>query len=306
MREIYSLAAMQHGVISRGQLSAAGFGRSAVHRRVEAGYFFRLDHGVYAVASSSPTWERQLMAALMSRTEAVVGNTSAGYLLGLKNCHPGQPVIVVPKSSNVRSRLARIIESDQFDKLATTGVRGFRVTTVPETLLSLAADLAPDELGSSFDHALLTGRLDLDAMKIVFDREVGRRPRGIKALRALTAHALPTAPSLGSSFLEGLLEKMIRSLPVAGWTREYLFALGDRPARADLFIPDWALVVEADGRNWHMRRADFEHDRRRDNELATRGIQVLRYTYRMLTEEHDRCRAELLAVGNVRSARRSA
>ena len=42
--------------------------------------------------------------------------------------------------------------------------------------------------------------------------------------------------------------------------------------------PDWNLVIEADGRNWHARVEDFEEDRRRDNELATRGIQVLRFT----------------------------
>jgi very-short-patch-repair endonuclease len=42
--------------------------------------------------------------------------------------------------------------------------------------------------------------------------------------------------------------------------------------------PDWNLVIEADGRHWHARVEDFEEDRRRDNELATRGIQVLRFT----------------------------
>lgn len=66
--------------------------------------------------------------------------------------------------------------------------------------------------------------------------------------------------------------------------------------------PDWNLVIEADGRNWHARVEDFEEDRRRDNELATRGVQVLRFTYRMLKADPGGCLVTMRAVGLVRSA----
>jgi len=61
-------------------------------------------------------------------------------------------------------------------------------------------------------------------------------------------------------------------------------------------------VIEADGRNWHTRRADFENDRRRDNALAVRGIQVLRFTYTMLVSQPDRCLEQIVATCRVRAA----
>jgi very-short-patch-repair endonuclease len=61
-------------------------------------------------------------------------------------------------------------------------------------------------------------------------------------------------------------------------------------------------VIEADGRAWHGRFVDQEADRRRDAELAAKGIQVIRLTYSMLTEEPDRCLEMILAAGRHRSA----
>jgi very-short-patch-repair endonuclease len=47
---------------------------------------------------------------------------------------------------------------------------------------------------------------------------------------------------------------------------------------------------------------DFEEDRRRDNELAKHGIQVIRLTYRMLKTDPEGCLEIIRAVGRVRSA----
>ena len=246
------------------------------------------------------------MAAILSRSDAIVGHASAGRLLGLANCRSSRPVIVVPKGSNPRSGIARIIESDQFEQLATTHLAEFTVTTVPETLLALAADMTSTELESTFDDALLTGRLDLDSMKAILDRESGRRPRGIRKLRELTGSRLPTAPIQDATYLERLLIAMLSKADIPPYIREHPFSLVGKPARVDVYIPAWSLVIEADGRNWHLRRGDFESDRRRDNELAARGIQVLRYTYGMLTAQPDRCLKEIRAVGDIRTAQRPA
>ena len=72
--------------------------------------------------------------------------------------------------------------------------------------------------------------------------------------------------------------------------------------RVDVYIPGWRLVIEADGRNWHARVEDFEEDRRRDNELAMKGIQVIRLTYRMLKSDLEGCLDTIRTIGRVRSA----
>jgi len=76
------------------------------------------------------------MAAVFSRSQAVVGHNAAAYLLDFAGFTRMRPVLIVPKGSNTRSDLARVIESDQFGSLATTKRQGIPVTTAPETLLS--------------------------------------------------------------------------------------------------------------------------------------------------------------------------
>lgn len=305
-RKIDRLASKQHGVFSLVQARDAGFDRSAVHRRVHDGSWMRLDHSVYALSSSPATWERQVMAAVLSRPQALAGHATAAYLLGLPGFRKTRPVVVVPDGSNLRSELARVIESDLFGSLASTTIKGIPTTTLPETLLALVADVGAARFEEVFDQALLKGLLDLDAMKGILDREAGRRPRGIRLLRRLTKERLPSAPTQDSTYLEAILERVLAQSDVPGWTREHAFSLMGRPARVDVYISAWRLVIEADGRNWHLRRADFENDRHRDNELAARGIQVLRYTYRMLTEDGPRCAMEITQVGGIRAAQRSA
>jgi very-short-patch-repair endonuclease len=58
--------------------------------------------------------------------------------------------------------------------------------------------------------------------------------------------------------------------------------------------------VEADGRRWHTRQADFERDRDRDNMAAAHGIAILRFTYKMLVHQPDHCLGTILATGRAR------
>jgi len=52
----------------------------------------------------------------------------------------------------------------------------------------------------------------------------------------------------------------------------------------DFLWPEQRLVVETDGYRYHRGRAAFEDDRERDLELRAQGYDVLRFTYRQITE----------------------
>jgi len=300
--KIDQLAAHQYGVINNRQLREAGFDKSAVLRRVESGHWIRLDHGVYCVASAPPKWERLLSAAVLSRKSAVITGKPAAHLAGLRGFGRVRPVIYVRRGENPRSRLARIVQTSVFDQIAITRISGFEVTTVSETLLVLAGTLLPTKMEAAFDDAFLSHKLDLRLLDAVIDRETGRRTPGLARLRRLAQDRSPTAPSKESSYLEAMLESVLARGDLPPYTREHPFTISSRRARVDLYIPTWSLVVEADGRSWHGRTDDFETDRRRDNELAGRGIQVLRFTYRMLSDDPDGCLRTILDVGRVRVA----
>lgn len=303
LRMIDQLASRQYGVFSIRQVREAGFDKSAVRRRVASGEWIRLDHSVLAVASSPPKWERRLAAAVLSRPRAILTHTTAAHLLEMRGFRRQRPAILVPRGGNTRSRLARVFETDEFESVGVTRCLGFEVTNVPETLLVLARDAHPDRLEAAFDDALIGGRLDLTAMSTILDREAGRCPRGIRRMRELTETRLPSAPSKDSTYLEAMLERVLHQGDLPDWTREYPFQLPHGSARVDVYIPGWLLVLEADGRNWHMKKTDFESDRRRDNALAAKGIQVLRYTYKTLRDDPETCIAEVTAAGSIRAAR---
>jgi very-short-patch-repair endonuclease len=296
------MAARQHGAFNIAQARAAGFDRWAVHYRLNAGVWTRLDDSVYALASASRTWRQNLWAAVLSRDQAVLTHWSACRLYEMRDIPNHEPTLLVPRGSNTRSSLARIYESDQFDDIAVTNLDGLPATTMPETILVLARDVQAEVLTRVFDEALVSGKLDLKAMSATIDREFGRRTPGTPLLRRLTASRMPSAPSKSSAYLERLLEAILHSPLMPGWTREFEFSLDGVPARVDFYVATARVVIEADGRNWHTRWEDFESDRRRDNALAARGIQVLRFTYEMLTSEPERCLEQAIATCLLRAA----
>lgn len=302
IRSLNRLASAQAGVLNIRQVRLAGFTRSGVHYRLDTGQWARLDDSVCAVAAFPDTWERRQWAAVLSRERAALTHWTACRLFGMSDVPAHQPTILVPRGSNTRSAIARVFESDQFDRIATTRVDGLPVTTMPETVLVLARDVERDLLTRVLDQSIVMGILDLRAMSQTIDREAGRRTPGTPILRRLTASRLPTAPSKSSTYLNRLLEIVLGDPRVPPWTREHEFSLDGIPSRVDVFIAVARLVIEADGRNWHSRWENMESDRTRDNALAARGIQVLRYTYEMLTKNPEKCLGEILATCRLRAA----
>jgi very-short-patch-repair endonuclease len=53
----------------------------------------------------------------------------------------------------------------------------------------------------------------------------------------------------------------------------------------DFLWRDWKLIVELDGREFHLTPTAFENDRRRDIDLQRLGYTVLRITHRRLKDE---------------------
>jgi very-short-patch-repair endonuclease len=299
---IARFASRQHGVFSAAQSRLAGFDKNAVARRLASGEWIQLDYRVFALPSAPATWERQMWVALLSRPRAVVGGRSAAYLQGMRGISRSKPVIVVPGSANARSEIARVVRSEHFDELELVEIRGFTVTSVAETLLCLAGDLSKDRLEELVDDLMLSGQVEPAQLMPVVERETGRRRRGIASYRELVELRLPYAPQHDASYLERVLVRLLTKARLPDWTREHPFTVDDRGCRVDVYIPSWRLVIEADGRNFHARRLAFEADRRRDNQLAMRGIQVIRLTYEMLTKDPSGCLETILAVGLVRSA----
>lgn len=292
-------AARQFGVISLSQARLAGITDRMVDRRVESGAWIRLASGVYALGSAPPSWERQLAAAILSRPEAVVAGRSAAYLHRLDGFGPGRPVVMVPIDGNARSPIARVVRSRYFHDLERVRVRGFSVSGPAETLVTLAGELTGARLEALVDDVLASGLVDGEGLMSTIEARPGAR--GISNLRRITADRLSDAYQPPTSSLEHLLYALLSRPGIPAVTRQSPFPVETIPMTVDAYIPAWALIVEADGRRWHTRKADFERDRLRDNLAISRGIAVLRFTYSMLNHDPDHCLATILDTGKTRS-----
>jgi hypothetical protein len=101
-----------------------------------------------------------------------------------------------------------------------------------------------------------------------------------------------SAGRLGSARLESVLEaalfRILDDPRIPCW--EAQAAPGwwpDADERVDVLIPPWRLIIEADGRRRHTRRADFENDRPRDHIALVHDHRTLRFTHQQLCHEPD-------------------
>jgi len=277
---ISAAATRSFGVVTLAELHADGFGRSAITRAVAAGRLHRLAPGVYAVGHRALGADgRRLAAVLACGPLAVLDAASAAAQWGLAD-HPLARVDVAVPSAAGRTAPAGVrlhrrpgLRTDECGRLGAVPV-----TSLPRTLLDLAAVARPGALAAAVDRAEELRVLDAGAVETALARHAGRR--GAPALRAaLTAHTerglTLTRSELERRFLalcaDHGLPRPRANVPLAGLEVDFLFPGG--------------LVVEADGRRHHEGRLAFERDRERDATLLVAGHRVLRLTHRRIVRE---------------------
>lgn len=298
-RRLDEYAARQFGVFSLAQARREGFTDRMVDHRLESGQWIRLVQEVYALGSAPPGWQRQLAAAVLSRPGALVAGHSAAHLHGFHGFGLGRPVVIVGLNGNARSPIAKVIRSRYFFEIEAVRVRGFRATSPAETLITLAAGIGKTRLESLVDDCLATGLFDAETLMDTVESRSG--VRGLPALRSITEERLPDAYQAPTSELERLLYRLLDRPEIPAVKRQCPFPFEMIPMTVDAYIPQWRLIVEADGRRWHTRKADFERDRLRDNLATSHGVAVLRFSYQMLTRQPESCLSTILDTGTVRS-----
>ncbi len=137
---IARLAERQHGVVARRQLLAAGLGREAIAHRIRVGRLYCLYRGVYAAGHRLPSPEARWMAAVLAAgRRAVLSHRSAAALWGIRHWRGANVDVTVPSSRQQRPGVRWHVTNLAADEI--TSLAAIPVTTVPRTLLDLAAVL---------------------------------------------------------------------------------------------------------------------------------------------------------------------
>ena len=275
---IAELAVLQHGVVARAQLVALGIGPRAIEHRLAGGRLHRIHRGVYAVGHTVLTAKgRWLAAVLASGAGAVLSYRSAAALWDVRAASGA--TIDVTAARGRRGRPGIRLHCDRLAPDEVTVVDGIPVTTVPRTLLDLAAVVDRGGLERAATRAEQLRLSDPLSLGDLVARH--RRRPGTPALRELLAAGrvggAATRSELESRFL-ALLDRLPLPRPEVNLPIE----LGDRWIEADFAWPGERLIVELDGRATHATVAAFESDRARDRAAAVAGWRVIRVTWRQL------------------------
>ncbi|MEN3283745.1 MAG: hypothetical protein V7607_4885 [Solirubrobacteraceae bacterium] len=273
---VAEVAGKQWGVVSVSQLLAAGLTRAGVVRRVRAGRLHHIHRGVYGVGHVRVLRrEGRRMAAVLACGEgAVLSHASAAAHWELLDSAAAKIDVTAP-ATRVGLPGIRLHRSRSLDAQDTTSHEGIAITTVPRTLLDLAATIQTHRLERALAQAQRLQLYDHRAIADLLARSNGHRGAG--ALARATSREDPkwTASEHEAWFLAlvreaGLPEPMVN---------ESLTAPDHPRLKPDFCWPAHRLIVETDGWETHRTRAAFESDRRKDAALTADGWRVVRFTW---------------------------
>jgi hypothetical protein len=169
-----------------------------------------------------------------------------------------------------------------------------RCTTPARTLLDLAGTVDARELARAIARAEELRVFDLTAVEQLLARTRGLPGRAALAAAIATFDAPAAATRSGAEkrFLLAIRRILVPPPEVNVWI-PLPEGGGYRP---DFLWRDRRLIVEIDGRDYHARRAAFEHDRRRDRRLRLLGYETVRYAAREVARSPAAVAAEVASL----------
>jgi uncharacterized protein DUF559 len=191
------------------------------------------------------------------------------------------------RSKGIESHLA-VLPEDEITELD-----GIPVTSLPRTLLDLAAVLRPAQVEAAINEAearRLTDPLSLDDLLRRYPRRHGTR-----VVRAILEAGRVGATRTRSDLEEAFIDFIDRTGLPRPETNRHIEAKG-RLYEADCVWRGQQLIVELDSRTHHATGAAFERDRARDRALSVAGWRTVRVTWRHLHEGARDLEADLRAL----------
>lgn len=284
-RQIQTIAARQHGVVTRAQLIASGLPRCVIEYRVKRQRLEPLHRGVYRTGPVRSEFEPEMAAVLACGATAVLSYSSAAVLWeftgmagaarSARAAPPRSVHVSIHGGSGARVRGVVVHRVSALHAEEVTELQHLPVTSAERTLLDLAPSWDERALERVLADAQRRGVVDANKLR----RLLSLRPhrRGAAKCRRLLGAREPqlTRSEAESRFLALIRRSGLQSpeanVRVRGFEVDFLW-------RAE------RLVVEIDGFAFHASAAAFERDRQRDATLTAAGLRVMRATWRQLTE----------------------
>lgn len=232
----------------------------------------RLSRGQY-VASAIANDTRIILRAVEQRLpcDHAFSGPTAAWLWGI-DLPPCEPIeVTVGRNVPIRARAGIRLRRAALPQSDIVMRRGFRVTSPLRTVRDLGSRRDLSESVVAIDMALRARLVEVSEIRSYVERNPGTR--GINALRRAVRYSDPRAESPMETRLRMQLVKA--KLPIPSIQADLHDPSGNFIGRADMYYPEYRLVIEYDGENHKDRLAP---DARRQNALINAGYHVLRFT----------------------------
>ena len=233
-----------------------------------------------------------MAAVLASGPEAVLSHWSAAHLWMIRPNSRTRIDVTVPHRSRSSKPIRRHISSVPGDER--TVAEGIPVTTVPRTILDLAATVEADTIENLLRESEFRRLSDRLSLPDLLARYPGKR--GTRRLQVALQRLREDPVGRKRSPLEERFAPFLRRyrLPLPRFNDWIL--LGDKRYQVDCHWPSLRLVVELDGWASHSTRTAFREDRARDRRLTAAGYTVAHITWAQLDDEPEAIASDLRSL----------
>ena len=278
-RRIMAVAQRQAGVWTRAQALQCGLSDGLIRGRRQRGAWASPESGVFVAASSQSSFHAACWVTFLAAGPLAVLSHEAAAVLWRLSVDQPRVVVTMPHGYHPLLRQSLVRQSRDLRASMVRQLVGLPVTSPARTIVDLASSLSVNALGRLLDEATTQRVVRLVEVQSLAQQVVSSGRRGMGRLASVLDERVGSS-SPPASELERMFQLLLRSAGLPEGRRHV--AIAGRAGRAhivDSFYEAEMVIVELDGRRWHLRLDKAAEDRARDNHAAALGYLTVRYLW---------------------------
>jgi hypothetical protein len=278
LAQLAEVLAAQHGLITLAQLRDEGVSDDQRYRLVRRRLLRRTRPGVFAVVGGRNSWERGLLAVVLSVNGAVASHASAARLWRFEPRPEDRYEITVARSHRSDVRGVAFHSSSAFGADDVVIRDDIACTSFERTLADCTALLRDYQLGRVLDNGLRRGVASLSRLAKCAERLESGPGRHMSVVRMLLAErGIGFDP--GGSRSELHLLDVWRAAGVPLPVQQHRVKVGSKSYRPDFAWPDTKIFAEFYGLPFHIGATAVVSDSERLTALSSAGWLPLVFTH---------------------------
>jgi hypothetical protein len=284
LSQFESVLVAQHGLITIEQLRNGELSEAQRQRLVERRVLRRVRPRVFGIVGASDTWERGLLAVVLSADGSVASHSSAARLWNLEPRPEARFEITIGRQRRVHLLGVTMHSSVTLDDDDIVPRSGVACTSFERTLCDCTTLMSEYQVGRALDDGLRRGVASLRRLSVCSERLESGPGRHMSAIRSVLAtRGIGFDPGGSRSELH-LLEVLRRArlpLPV----QQYRVNVGGKNFRPDFAWPESKIFAEYYGLAFHSGASAVAADSERLTALSAAGWLPLVFTHQSSDRE---------------------